>query len=112
MRRTLVTMTEQTLRDLLDSVRVGRQTVDEAIVRLKVMPFEDIGFAKIDHHRAIRCGFPEVIYAEGKSPEQVVAIFERCAQAGSNVLATRASREIFEAIVADHNEDEYSSLAT
>ncbi len=101
-------MTEQTLRELLDSVRAGRQTIDEAITRLKAMPFEDIGFAKIDHHRAIRCGFPEVIYAEGKSTQQVVAIFERCAEAGTNVIATRASRDIFDSVAAKYAQAEYN----
>ncbi len=62
------------------------------------MPFEDLGFAKIDHHRAIRCGFPEAIYAEGKTPEQVAAIFDRCVHAGGNVLATRATPEAFDAV--------------
>ena len=83
-------MTEQTLRQLLESVRKGEQSIDEAIVRFRSMPFEDLGFAKIDHHRAIRCGFPEVVFCEGKPVQQFAAIFDRCVQAGSNVIATRA----------------------
>ena len=85
-------MTEESLRVLLAAVRAGEQTIDEAIARLRAMPFEDIGFAKIDHHRSIRCGFPEVIYCEGKSAEQVGDIFSRCAAGGANVLATPRRR--------------------
>lgn len=72
--------------------------IDEAVGRLRSMPFEDLGFAKIDHHRSIRCGFPEVIYCEGKSAEHVGEIFLRCARTGANVLATRASPEAFDAV--------------
>jgi NCAIR mutase (PurE)-related protein len=95
-------MTEETLRKLLESVQTGEQSIDEAIGRLRAMPFEDIGFAKIDHHRSIRCGFPEVIYCEGKSPEQVSAVFDRCAKSGANVLATRASQTAFSALAEQY----------
>lgn len=94
-------MTEKGLRELLQSVRAGEQSIDEAVTRLRAMPFEDLGFAKIDHHRAIRCGFPEVIYCEGKTGDQVAAIFDRCVVAGTNILATRASRNIYEAVARD-----------
>jgi NCAIR mutase (PurE)-related protein len=83
---------------LLIEVRDGRTAVDAALERLRDLPFEDLGFAKLDHHRALRTGMPEVIFAEGKSPTQVAEIFARMAQAGGNVLATRASREAFEAV--------------
>ncbi|MCH6587602.1 MAG: hypothetical protein IH805_04720 [Proteobacteria bacterium] len=66
-------MTEQTLRELFESIRNGRCDVEQAIAKLRTMPFEDLGFAKVDHHRGVRCGFPEVIYAEGKTPEQVTS---------------------------------------
>jgi hypothetical protein len=91
-------MTETALRELLDSVRSGQRSVDEALSRLRILPFEDLGFAKVDHHRAIRCGFPEVIYCEGKTPEQVASIFDRCASGGGNVLATRAAASMYEAV--------------
>ncbi len=100
-------MTEKVLRELLKSVRAGRHSIDEAVARLRVMPFEDLGFAKIDHHRSIRCGFPEVIYSEGKTGEQASTIFGRCAAAGSNVIATRATRELFDLIASDHPTAEY-----
>lgn len=93
-------MTEQGLRDLLQAVQQGRQSVDEAIGRLRRLPFEDLGFAKVDHHRAIRCGFPEVIYCESKTAAHVADIFTRRADAGSNVLATRAAPEVYRAVAS------------
>ncbi|MGD0938862.1 MAG: nickel pincer cofactor biosynthesis protein LarB [Terracidiphilus sp.] len=83
---------------LLNEVREGRTEVNDALERLKVMPFEDMGFAKLDHHRALRTGMPEVIFAAGKTAAQVAAIFAHMAHAGGNVLATRASREMFGAV--------------
>ena len=85
---------------LLIEVREGRSGVDEALDRLRDLPFEDLGFAKVDHHRSLRTGMPEVIFAEGKTPAQVAHIFDRMAHAGGNVLATRASRGAFEAVLA------------
>jgi len=85
---------------LLNQVREGRTPVNEALDRLRDLPFEDIGFAKLDHHRALRTGMPEVIFAAGKTPAQVAQIFARMAQAGGNVLATRASHEVFEVVHA------------
>jgi hypothetical protein len=85
---------------LLNEVRAGQTGVDDAMERLRSMPFEDLGFAKLDHHRALRTGMPEVIFAGVKTPEQVAVIFGRMAQAGGNVLATRATRECFDAVLA------------
>jgi NCAIR mutase (PurE)-related protein len=89
-----------TIEALLNEVRDGRTGVAEALEKLRHLPFEDLGFAKLDHHRALRTGMPEVIFAQGKTTEQVATIFARMAQAGGNVLATRASREIHEAVHA------------
>jgi hypothetical protein len=85
---------------LLKEVRAGRTTVDDAIASLKDLPFEDLGFAKVDHHRELRTGMPEVIFAAGKTAAQVAAIFAHMAQAGGNVLATRATAEMFAAVHA------------
>jgi hypothetical protein len=85
---------------LLQEVSQGRTGVEAALERLKDLPFEDLGFAKVDHHRALRTGMPEVIFAAGKTTAQVAAIFDRMANAGGNVLATRASREAFNAVIA------------
>jgi pyridinium-3,5-biscarboxylic acid mononucleotide synthase len=91
-------MDQVALRTLLEEVRDSRVSPDQAIHQLRHLPFEDVGFAKIDHHRPLRVGMPEVIYSAGKTPEQVAEIFVRMAERGSNVLATRANREKFEAV--------------
>lgn len=104
-------MNESALRALLESVRAGDTNLDDAVAKLRRLPFEDIGFATVDHHRAIRCGFPEVIYCPGKTPEQVAEIFSRLAAKGGNVLASRASREVYEAVAAKFPASEYHDLA-
>jgi len=78
---------------LFEQVRGGKLSPDEAVDRLRHLPFEDLGFAKLDHHRALRNGMPEVILSEGKTPAQVASIFSRLAKHGGNILATRASEE-------------------
>ena len=83
---------------MLNEVREGKTDVAAALEKLRHLPFEDLGFAKLDHHRALRTGMPEVIFASGKTSQQVGAIFERMAKAGGNVLATRASRDAFDAV--------------
>ena len=104
-------MNEAALRELLGSLRSGACSIDDAVARLRSLPFEDIGFAKVDHHRALRCGFPEAIYCEGKTIEQVTAIFERCAATGGNVLATRASEEMFQSVAAGFDNARYNPAA-
>jgi hypothetical protein len=96
---------------LLNEVRDGRTAVNDALERLKGMPFEEMGFAKLDHHRALRTGMPEVIFAAGKTAAQVAAIFARMAQAGGNVLATRATREMFDAAHAVEPRAEFHETA-
>jgi len=108
---TLLDVTEAAIRELLDSVRAGRQTIDEAVAQLRRLPFEDLGFAKIDHHRSIRCGFPEVIFCRGKTAEQVATIFERCAASGVNVLATKANHEIFAAVARQYPQAQFHELS-
>jgi len=99
------------IESLLNEVRAGSTGVDEAMERLRGLPFEDLGFAKLDHHRALRTGMPEVIFAAGKTPEQVATIFARMAHAGGNVLATRVSRECFDAVAAAEPRAEYHATA-
>ena len=96
---------------LLNEVREGRMAVTDALDRLKDLPFEDIGFAKLDHHRSLRTGMPEVIFASGKTAAQVASIFARMAKAGGNVLATRASREMFDAVHAVEPRAEFHATA-
>lgn len=95
-------MNPRTLRELLEGLAAGRTTVDAVLRRLETLPFEPLGFACVDHHRALRCGFPEVIFGQGKAPGQVEAIFERLAAGGHNVLATRVSPDAAEAVLRRH----------
>ena len=88
----------QSIRKLFEQVRQGGLSPDEAVERLRHLPFEDLGFAKVDHHRALRAGMPEVIFGENKTPKQVADIFFRLAKHGGNVLATRANEKQFAAV--------------
>jgi NCAIR mutase (PurE)-related protein len=99
------------IRKLFEQVRRGRLSPDEAVERLRHMPFEDLGFAKVDHHRALRNGMPEVIFGQGKTPAQIASIFSRLARHGGNILATRASKEQFAAIRKKNSKAEYRALA-
>ena len=90
-------MDERHLQELLISVRRGELEVDEALRRLRHMPYEELGFATLDHHRSLRRGFPEVIFCPGKTPAQAAAIAERLAARSNVVLGTRATPEYFEA---------------
>src|SRR5271166_4727729 len=93
-------MDQDQLRALFEQVRAGAVGIDAAMSRMRHMPFEDLGFAKVDHHRALRHGMPEVIFAKGKTPGQVVAIAEALLDNAHNVLITRADRECAEAVTA------------
>lgn len=92
-------MNRNRLLELLSSVERGELSIEGALDRLAHLPFEDVGHARIDHHRALRSGLPEVIYAAGKSPEQTAEIFTHMAAAGSDVLATRADEPTVAAIL-------------
>jgi NCAIR mutase (PurE)-related protein len=84
-------MSPDSLRELLCAIQAGGVTPEEGLARLTQLPYEDLEFAKIDHHRALRTGLPEVIYAAGKTDGQVAEIFSRMAAQGENVLVTRAT---------------------
>jgi len=99
------------LKSLLESVAAGQLSPDAAVERLRSLPFEDLGFAKIDHHRSLRKGFPEVIFSAGKTPEQVVSIVGRMRDHGSNVLATRCSPEVVSAVLAAYPEARHHEAA-
>ena len=104
-------MDEERLRRLIDALQRGEVTAAEALAELRRLPFADLGFAKIDHHRALRTGSAEAVFCQGKTVEQVVAIAERLAHAHKNVLATRATQEIFVAIQAAGLPAEYHAKA-
>ena len=104
-------MNAESIRKLFDEVRKGKVTPDDAVARLRHMPFEDLGYAKVDHHRALRAGMPEVILGEGKTPAQVAGIFARLARQGGNILATRANEKQFAAVKKKVRAAEYRELA-
>lgn len=99
------------LKELLEQVRNGTLEIDEAVDSLKELPYEDLGFAKIDHHRHLRNGFPEVIYCQGKSVEQVCSIFDSLAQHENTVLATRADQAQYGAVTKLYPAAQYHALA-
>jgi pyridinium-3,5-biscarboxylic acid mononucleotide synthase len=88
----------ESVRKLFEQVRAGRLSPDDAVQRLRHLPFEDLGFAKVDHHRNLRVGTPEVIFGQGKTPAQMAQIFVRLAKHDGNVLATRADQKQFAAV--------------
>src|SRR5215831_5011612 len=103
-------MDASSLRKLLQQVKTGQVSPDQAVARLRHMPFEDLGFAKIDHHRRLRAGMPEVIFSRGKTPAQVAQIFKRMAAQGGNVLATKADDQHFRAVKKAVRKAEYREL--
>ena len=104
-------MDEYALKELLDGVKDSRVTTQEALERLRTLPFTDLNFAKLDNHRALRHGFPEVVLCEGKRESHVVAIMERLCAAGGPVLATRASPDVYHAVHAAIPDARYEELA-
>ncbi|RMG89616.1 MAG: nickel pincer cofactor biosynthesis protein LarB [Candidatus Dadabacteria bacterium] len=103
-------MTREAIRDLLERLVRGELGTEEAVRRLETFRFEDLGFAKIDHHRRVRNGYPEVIYGEGKTPEQVAEIFGRLAAHNPNVLCTRANPAAADAVRQRMPEARYHEL--
>jgi len=105
-------MDEERLRRLLDGVRSGNVTPDSALSQLRSLPFESISdFARLDHHRTLRCGFPEVIFAQGKTPTQVVQIFQRLAERNERVMATRVTPEMYAVVSGELPEAVYNPAA-
>jgi pyridinium-3,5-biscarboxylic acid mononucleotide synthase len=101
----------ESIRQLFDQVRRGSITPDDAVERLRHLPFEDLGFAKVDHHRSLRAGMPEVIFGQGKTPQQTAEIFKRLAEHGGNVLATRADKTQYAAVKKKVRAAQYHDLA-
>ena len=91
-------MKEEKIRNLLEQLKAGRVDIDESVSQLKNLPFEDLGFAMVDHHRSLRKGYPETIFAAGKTPAQIASITEKILQNGNNVLITRANQDDFKAV--------------
>ncbi|HEX9995710.1 MAG TPA: nickel pincer cofactor biosynthesis protein LarB [Abditibacterium sp.] len=104
-------MTPQRLQILLEEVQNGNQTVENALDQLRDLPFEDLEFVKIDHHRALRQGFPEVVFGAGKTPDQIAQIAASLHERGDIVLITRASAEAFAAVQAQVPAAKYDELS-
>ncbi len=104
-------MDETRLRQLLESVRAGATTTDDALAALKTLPFEDLGFAKLDHHRALRTGFPEVVYCPGKTTEHILAILAKLTPHARKTLASRATPEVADAVQRAFPQAQYHALA-
>jgi NCAIR mutase (PurE)-related protein len=101
----------ESIRKLFEQVRKGELSPDDAVSRLRHLPFEDLGFAKVDHHRALRAGMPEVILGEGKTPAQIAGIFARLARHGGNILATRTNEKQFAAVKHKVGAAKFNELA-
>jgi NCAIR mutase (PurE)-related protein len=101
----------ESIHKLFEQVRRGKLSPDEAVECVRHLPFEDLGFAKVDHHRALRTGMPEVIFGQGKTPAQIASIFSRLARHGGNILATRASEKQFAAVKKKARKADYRPLA-
>jgi len=99
------------LREILERVQAGAMPVDEALSALRSLPFEDLGFAKVDHHRPLRNGFPEVVYCPGKATEHILAIVERLAARSRKVLASRATPEVAAAVQQAFPQAVYHEMA-
>lgn len=104
-------LNSESIRKLFEQVRGGELSPDEAVERLRHLPFEDLGFAKVDHHRVLRVGMPEVIFGQGKTPAQLAQIFSRLAKHEGNILATRASEEQFATVKKRVRRAEFRELA-
>lgn len=104
-------MQEEMLRELLQAVQRGEMDINDAMQRLRLLPFESVGgFAHLDQHRAIRCGFPEVVFGQGKTPEQVVQIVRRLAERNDRVLVTRVSPEMAQVVLEQIPEMAYHAV--
>ncbi len=104
-------MDPKALREMLEAVQRGETNVDEALVTLRDLPFRDLGFANVDHHRALRIGHPEVIYGAGKTAAQLLGIVREIASHGQNVLATRVSPEAGDWLMTQVPALHYDSLS-
>ncbi|NMA01274.1 MAG: nickel pincer cofactor biosynthesis protein LarB [Clostridia bacterium] len=104
-------MEEKALRKLLAEIKTGKITIDQGIEELKELPFKDLGFAKVDTHRELRQNQPEVIFCQGKTPEQITEIVKVLARNSKNILGTRANPEAYQAIAQVFPDAEYNSLA-
>lgn len=99
------------VRELLDNVRAGRVDVSQALAKLRDLPFADLGYATVDHHRALRQGMPEVVLGQGKTGEQIVGVAKELTRTGQNVLITRIGPDQADCLLREFPEARYVSMA-
>ena len=104
-------MDQEYLEKLLKEFKEDKVSIENVLGKLKKLPFEDLGYAKVDHHRALRKGFPEVVFCPGKTIEQIIGIFKSLSERNENVLLTRADDEIFAELKKIDKDVEYNSQA-
>ncbi len=104
-------MTQEEIREILEKIRSGSMSPDEGMIKLRDLPYQDIGHTKIDHHRELRTGYPEIIFCHGKTPGQVAEIFQAMLKNKSCILATRASHETYLAVKKVSPGAVYNSMA-
>ncbi len=104
-------MDSNQIRTLLEQVKDGGVSIEQAVDKMRHLPFEDLGFAKVDHHRALRSGMPEVIFGQGKTPEQIAGIAQNLLDRSANVLATRVAPEAAAYVLAAIPEAEHFPLS-
>ena len=99
------------LKKLLAGLKSGKVAVADAMERLRSLPFDDLGYARVDRHRELRCGFPEVVLCQGKTTDQILHILEAIVSDGGRALATRADREVADAVLEKHPNAQYNEAA-
>ncbi|RKD34738.1 1-(5-phosphoribosyl)-5-amino-4-imidazole-carboxylate carboxylase [Thermohalobacter berrensis] len=104
-------MEAEKIKSILMDIKKGKLDIETGLTKLKDLPFEDLSYAKIDHHRGLRQGYPEVIYCEGKSIEHIKGIVKKMLERNSNILATRANKEVYEALKDTTEDIEYNEMA-
>ncbi|MBI2652243.1 nickel pincer cofactor biosynthesis protein LarB [Candidatus Woesearchaeota archaeon] len=104
-------MYEQKIKKIMEDISNKKLSIDEAVKKLKFIPFEDLGFAKIDHHRALRKGFPEIIFCQNKTTGQVISIIKKLVLNNSDVIATRATEEMFKEIKKHVRNAQYNKIS-
>ena len=104
-------MKKEDIENILENVKEGELEVDQALDNLRDLPFEDLGYAKVDHHRDLRNGYPEVIYCEDKTTDEITGIVERMMERNKNILATRADEEVYESLKEITDDLEYHERA-
>ena len=105
-------MYKQQIRKILNDLSSKKIDIGQAMEKLKFLPFEDLGFAKIDHHRSLRRGFPEAVFCQNKTKEQVVSIIKRMVSMNSDVIATRASIDMYKEVKKIFKNAQYNGISS